>query len=147
MTNKPESQTGFEFSEDFDQLLEHLPEMANDKVNAAKRYKEHLWDLVLIVERRLQKQGIHNDQAYQLSCAIIAEIAHYECGECRYLPRGDRLKQELRDIHMFKLWHSNGWTVERVRNEFCPELNQIEVYKILRVKRRAHLAKIQPKLI
>ena len=48
---------------------------------------------------------------------------------------------------MFKLWHSKGWPVEKVRNEFCPELNQIEVYKILRVKRQAHLAKIQPKLI
>ena len=75
MTKKTEQQ-GFEFSDDFDQLLEHLPEMASDKVNAAKRYKEHLWDLVQIVERRLQKQGINDDHAYQLSCAIIAAVSY-----------------------------------------------------------------------
>jgi Mor family transcriptional regulator len=141
------NQTGFEFSQDFDQLLEHLPAMADDRTKAAARYKEHLWALVCIIERRLQQQGIEGKQAYQLSCTIIAEIANYEGGECRYLPRGDRLKQELRDMHMFNLWHLKSWPVERVRKEYCPELNQIQVYKILSTKRQEHLAKIQPKLL
>ena len=96
-------QNQFPFDDDFDSLLAHLPDMANDKVLAMARYKEHLWALVLICERRLKKANIEGDKAYTLSCQLIAEIAHYQGGECRYLPRGERLKQELRDIQMFRL--------------------------------------------
>jgi Mor family transcriptional regulator len=145
--NDTQNQTGFEFSDDFDALLEHMPAATGDRVQAEKRYKAHLWDLVLIVERRLNSEGIKGQQAYKLSCLLIAEIANYEGGEMRYLPRGDRLKQELRNIHMFMLWHLKGWPIDRVRKEYCPNLNQIEVYKILNRKRQEHLAKIQPKLI
>lgn len=142
-----ENQTGFEFSDDFDQLLDNLPAMASDRTKAAARYKEHLWALVLIIERRLQKHGIEGQKAYQISTSIIAEIANYEGGEMRYLPRGDRLKQELRDMHMFNLWHLKSWPIDKVRKEYCPELNQIQVYSILRTKRQEHLARIQPKLL
>lgn len=140
-------QSGFNFDQDFEQLLEHLPEATTDRKQALLRYKEHLWALVLLCERRLQSEGIKKEPAYHLSCALIAEIAHYQGGECRYLPRGDRLQQELRDIHMFKLWHEHSWPVDKIRKEYCPQLNQIQVYKILRIKRNEYLNKVQPSLI
>jgi len=140
-------QNQFNFDEDFDQLLEHLPQLANDQQQAMARYKEHLWALVLICERRLKRQGLTGAKAYEIACALIAEIAHYQGGECRYLPRGDKLKQELRDIHMFRLWHNHSWPVNKIHKEYCPELNQIQVYKILRTKREEYRNKIQPKLI
>jgi Mor family transcriptional regulator len=140
-------QNHFNFDDDFDLLLEHLPELASDQQKAMARYKEHLWALVLICERRLKSIGITDDKAYKTSCALIAEIAHYQGGECRYLPRGDKLKQELRDIHMFRLWHNDNWTVDKIHKEYCPQLNQIQVYKILRTKREEYRNKIQPKLI
>lgn len=142
-----DNQTGFEFNDDLDQLLANLPELTDDRTKAAASYKEHLWALVCIIERRLQQQGLEGKKAYDTSCAIIAEIATYQGGECRYLPRGDKLKQELRNIHMFKLWHLKSWTVEKVHHQYCPELNQIQVYQILRTKRQEHLERIQPKLI
>nr|WP_253819168.1 Mor transcription activator family protein [Alteromonas sp. 07-89-2] len=111
------------------------------------RYKEHLWALVLICERRLKKANIEDNKAYKLSCQLIAEIAHYQGGECRYLPRGERLQQELRDIQMFRLWHNHNWPVEKIRKEYCPELNQIRVYEILRTKREEYRNKIQPQLL
>tara|TARA_B100000965_G_scaffold406093_2_gene443127 strand:- start:3812 stop:4243 length:432 start_codon:yes stop_codon:yes gene_type:complete len=140
-------QNQFNFDDDFEQLLEHLPELTSDRELAMARYKEHLWALVLLCERRLKEAGIAADKSYQVSCALIAEIAHYQGGECRYLPRGDKLKQELRDIHMFRLWHNHSWPVERIHKEYCPNLNQIQVYKILRTKHREYRSKIQPTLI
>ena len=140
-------QHDFKFDEDFEQLLTHLPEATTDKELALAKYKEHLWALVLICENRLKATGIQGEQAYSLSCTLIAEIAHYQGGECRYLPRGDKLRQELRDIHMFRLWHDKSWPVEKIRSEYCPELNQIQVYKILRTKRTEYRNKIQPSLI
>ena len=110
-------------------------------------YKEHLWALVKIIERRLNKQGIRGDDAYQLSCSLIAEIAHYEGGRCNYLPRGDKLKQELRNIHIFQLWHEQSWTPKKIHQQYCPELNEMQVYKVLDQQRKAHLKRIQPKLI
>lgn len=139
-----EENYSFAFDDDFEQALEDLPEATNERDQAEKHYKEHLWDLVLIAEHRLIKQGIEPAQAYTLSCAIIAEWANYEGGKCRYLPRGDKLKQELRNIRMFRLWHEQSWSIERIHNEFCPELNQMQVYKVLSDKRKAHLKKIQP---
>ena len=103
------NQEQFDFDDDFDSLLEHLPDLADDKALAMARYKEHLWALVLICERRLKKANIEDNKAYKLSCQLIAEIAHYQGGECRYLPRGERLQQELRDIQMFRLWHNHNW--------------------------------------
>jgi Mor family transcriptional regulator len=141
------NQADFEFADqDFDQLLENLPDATTDQTVAMARYKDHLWALVKITERRLNKSGITGDAAYQLSCHLIAEIAHYQGGRCNYLPRGDKLKQELRNIHMFKLWHVKSWPIEKINQLYCPELNQIQVYKILREARQAHLAKIQPTL-
>ena len=141
------NQEQFDFDDDFDSLLEHLPDLADDKALAMARYKEHLWALVLICERRLKKANIEDNKAYKLSCQLIAEIAHYQGGECRYLPRGERLQQELRDIQMFRLWHNHNWPVEKIRKEYCPELNQIRVYEILRTKREEYRNKIQPQLL
>ena len=125
-------QIDFKFDEDFDALLENLPAAASDKTIAMARFKEHLWSLVMLCERRLSQAGIEGKKAYELSCTLIAEIAHYQGGECRYLPRGDKLKQELRNIQMFRLWHDKSWSVERIHKEYCPQLNQIQVYSILR---------------
>jgi len=147
MTDSTESQCGFEFDDDFNSLLENLNDATQDRAVAEKRFKSHLWALVNVVERRLNKQGIEGQKAYQLSCHIIAEIAHYQGGQCNYLPRGDKLKQELRNIQMFRLWHIQSWSPEKIRNQYCPELNQIQVYKILREARQVHLKKIQPQLI
>lgn len=147
MTDSHEEQAGFAFDDDFDALLENLDDASEDRAVAEKRFKSHLWALVNVVERRLNKQGIDGQKAYQLSCHIIAEIAHYQGGQCNYLPRGDKLKQELRNIHMFRLWHQQSWTPEKIRAQYCPELNQIQVYKILREARQVHLKKIQPQLI
>ncbi|MGQ8367112.1 Mor transcription activator family protein [Glaciecola sp. 1036] len=142
-----DNQDEFSFDDDFDLLLENLPEATADKDVAQMRYKQHLWELVLIIERRLQKEGLDEDESYKLACTLIAEIAHYEGGEMRYLPRGDKLKQELRNIEMFKLWHLKGWMIEKIHKKYCPELNVIQVYKILHVKRKEYLAKIQPNLL
>ncbi|GAB5378989.1 MAG: hypothetical protein Alis3KO_00760 [Aliiglaciecola sp.] len=141
-----DNQNEFSFDDDFESLLTHLPEATDDKVLAQAHFKEYLWDLVLITERRLAKAGLDDDRAYQLSCAIIAEIAHYEGGRCRYLPRGDKLQQELRNIRMFRMWHNHAWSIARVHQEICPELNQIQVYKILRIKREERRRKLQPTL-
>ncbi|WP_102798751.1 Mor transcription activator family protein [Bowmanella denitrificans] len=131
----------------FDQLLDHLPALASDQQRAMAAYKEHLWTLLLLIERRLAKNGIDSKQAYKLACETIAEIAHYQGGECRYLPRGDKLRQELRDMHMFRLWNQHNWPVARIHKEYCPELNQIQVYKILQHKREEYRAKVQGRLL
>ena len=141
-----DNQNEFGFDENFDELLAHLSEATGDKLLAQARFKEYLWDLVLITERRLKQEGLNDDKAYALSCSIIADIAHYEGGKCRYLPRGEKLHQELRDIRMFRKWHNDGWPIDRIHNELCPELNQIQVYKILRTKREERRRKLQPTL-
>lgn len=140
-------QSEFTFDADFDALLEHSDETFSDKAIAQKRYKQHLWELVLVVERRLKEEGFDEKLSYSLTCKIIAEIAHYEGGEMRYLPRGERLKQALRDVQMFKLWHLHSWPVDKIHKQFCPELNIIEVYKILRIKRQEHIARNQLSLL
>lgn len=147
MTKSTEQQIGFEFSDDFDTLLDNLPEATQDQNQAMAKYKDHLWALVKIIERRLEKSGVKGEKAYTLSCALIAEIAHYEGGRCNYLPRGDKLKQELRNIQMFQLWHIKSWPIDKIHREYCPELNQMQVYSILSTQRKLHLKKIQPQLI
>lgn len=141
-----DDQTGFAFDTDFDQLLENLPEAIDDREKAEAKFKEHLWELVLITERRLIKSGITSKNAYKLSCEIVAEWANYEGGRCRYLPRGDKLKQELRNIHIFRLWHEKSWLPDRIHQEICPELNQMQVYKIIAEKRKERVNKHQPSL-
>lgn len=140
-----EQQTNLFADADFDELLQHLPAVIGDEQKAMANFGEHLFAWVKITQRVLTKSKV--DDSFKTSCEIIAQIAHYQGGENRYLPRADKLKAELRDIHIFNLWHDKSWPVDKIRREFCPELSQMTVYSILQKMRHAHLKKIQPNLI
>ena len=64
-------QNQFPFDDDFDSLLAHLPDMANDKVLAMARYKEHLWALVLICERRLKRPTLRATRHTRLAANLL----------------------------------------------------------------------------
>jgi Mor family transcriptional regulator len=130
----------------FDQLLEHMPAInLTDEQQAIAAFKEHLWALVLIVENRLDKHFV-DAKTRQISAEIIAEIAHYQGGRCRYLPSGEKLKQELRDIHIFDLWRNKNWTPKQIQRDFCPSLTDITIYDIIKRKRKEYVSTIQPSL-
>ena len=64
------NQEQFDFDDDFDSLLENLPDLADDKALAMARYKEHLWALVLICERRLKKANIEDTRRTSLAANL-----------------------------------------------------------------------------
>lgn len=134
-------------AQQFEMLLRNLPEATDDRQQAELNYKEHLWAWVLIIEHVLQQTKCPKPEIYATSCKIIAAVAHYEGGRCRYLPRGDALKEELRNIEMFRRWNKEGQTVEQIYEQFKDDITMSQVYRVLKEKRQQYLAKVQQKLL
>ena len=131
---------------DYNELLNHLPEVElTEELAAIAAFEEHLWALVLITEKRLKKH-LSNEEARLTSAQMIADIAHYQGGRCRYLPRGDKLKKALRDIHIFDLWKNKLWPIDRIKSEFCPTLSDVAIYAIIRRKKAQHISRVQAEL-
>lgn len=146
-----EEQLGFDLpvDENFDALLVSLPDAVSDRAEAEAKFKEHLWTWVLIAQNALSKSKLDDEQKYLLACEIIAKVAHYEGGRCRYLPRGDKLKEALRNIEIARLYINEGWTIERLNDRFGGRdgVTMSQIYKITGQEVRKHRARKQPKLL
>lgn len=136
------------FDENFDAMLKNLPDAVMDKADAEAKFKEHLWAWVLIAQNVLAKAKLDTEQKYLLACEIIAQVAHYEGGRCRYLPRGDKLKEELRNIEIARLYIHEGWTIERLDGRFGgPDgVTMSQIYKITGHEVRKHRARKQQQI-
>lgn len=129
------------FADPADELsfLEQLPQNAKEKA-----YQEKLWTVVLLFKQRLNEQKIQN--ADHIAESLVAEIAMYLGGRSIYLPRGDKLQQELRDIKMFTEWFNGQKDINQLKEEF-KNLNESQIYKVLRKHRKAFIAQRQQSLL
>jgi Mor family transcriptional regulator len=127
----------------FNEQLECLPELLEDSSMAEHAYQEVLWEYVTLFEHRLTREGQKPNEARELSAKLVAEMAHYLGGRPRYLPTGEKLKQELRDIAIFNASY-RGKPVEHIYEQYKDELSLRQIQRIVKERTLRYRNKIQP---
>lgn len=126
------------FSED---LLEHLDEIPEE---TKRKWPKDLAALIDIFESALKRQGLDDTQAKRLAHSLLAEQAMYCGGRHIYIPKGDRLKQAIRDVELFRDWHDNGVVPDDLAAKY--KISAQHVYRIINEQRAIHLKRVQPTL-
>lgn len=126
------------FSED---LLEHLDEIPEE---TKRKWPKDLAALIDIFESALKRQGLDDTQAKRLAHSLLAEQAMYCGGRHIYIPKGDRLKQAIRDVELFRDWHDNGVVPDDLAKKY--KISTQHVYRIINEQRAIHLKRVQPSL-
>lgn len=112
--------------------LSHLPEEA------------HAWPTILlelhgVILERLKKRGI---DAPELALETVLDIGEYMGGMQVYLPRGDRLRLQIRDM---KIWNEfNGRNVKTLARKY--DVTEKTIYEVCAKMRKLEIAKRQPDL-
>ena len=131
--------------EEFETLLTGLPTLLGDQKKAEFCYQEHLWAWVLLVEERLTKHGIDNPQL--IAAEIIATIGDLHGGNYRYLPRGEKVRNELRDIHIFRLWHEQSVPAQMIWKQYYPKVSISTIERAIADKKSEYLKLVQRDLL
>lgn len=96
-------QTEWEFQPDepTDQLIEKISSMLGPQ---RSRWPQTLLALIDVVNSAVGKQVVVDSK--QLALRIVVAISFYIGGRSIYLPRGDELKEALRDIDIYERWRA-----------------------------------------
>ncbi|WP_051298671.1 Mor transcription activator family protein [Marinobacterium litorale] len=124
-----------------EELLEHLDEIPAE---TKRKWPKDLAALIDIFEAALKRGGLDDVQAKRLAHSLLAEQAMYCGGRHIYIPKGDRLKQAIRDVELFRDWHDNGLVPDQLAAKY--KISAQHVYRIINEQRAIHLKRVQPAL-
>ncbi len=113
-----------------------------DPADLAARWPKTLAESVDVVAAGLERHGLSEAEAIELAQIAMLEIATLHGGRPFYLPRGDRLKEALRDRAMWKNFPHK--TVEQLADESGLTVRRVQ--QILAEQRKLVTRRIQPSL-
>ncbi|WP_018652004.1 Mor transcription activator family protein [Actinobacillus capsulatus] len=120
------------------QLFDKLDNIPDDELS--KYWGSVLADLVSVIKTELRRQGkSFDDKTIE---KIVLVMSHYLGGQAIYLPRGDRLKEALRDYTIFDQF--NGKNMPELSKRF--NLSEPHIYAIIRKQRKLIKKRLQPEL-
>lgn len=102
-----------------------------------------LANMVAVLEALYRRRGIGAEQAFELARDSVLAQAEYFGGRVVYLPRGDQLKNAVRDAEIYRRFRGSR-NADQLADEY--ELTVVRIYAIAAEQRALHLAKVQPQL-
>lgn len=120
-------------------LLAHLDEVPEIVRN---KWPKDLNALCEIYTGELQRLGVDAEAAHKISLALLLAQANYGGGRMFYLPKGDRLRQAVRDHRIYNEF--NGTNVDQLASRH--HLTVQRIYEIIKRQREIERARIQPGL-
>lgn len=124
-----------------DELLEHLDDIPDE---IRKKWPRDLAALLDIFQAALQRMGFDRDKSRQIAHNLMNEQATYCGGRHVYIPKGDRLKQAIRDVELYNDWHDRGILPDELAGRY--KISTVHVYRIIKEQRALRMKKIQPEL-
>lgn len=121
-------------------LAEHLDQVP---VDLKKKWPEALSAILAIYERELADMKLEPEQARKISLRLVLAQSEYGGGRYFYLPRGDKLKQAVRDYNVFTAW-VNGASIDSLAIRY--NLTVQRIYSIVGEQRTLDIQRRQPEL-
>ncbi|WP_164124224.1 Mor transcription activator family protein [Stenotrophomonas maltophilia] len=103
------------------------------------RWAAQLVALVQVMELAFQRSGADEELATRLALAGVLAQAEYAGGRMMYLPRGQRLRNALRDAEIYR--RAKRGNIQELAREYG--LTDVSVYRICREQKELHLSKVQ----
>lgn len=103
------------------------------------KWAPFLANAVSVLDALYRRQGQGEDAAFRQASDSVMALAEYCGGRVVYWPRGDRLKNALRDADIYR--RSRRGNIEALAQEHG--LTQIHLYRICRQQKALYLRKIQ----
>ena len=124
-----------------DDLLEHLDDIPEE---TKRKWPKDLAALIDIFNAALRRMGMDEEQARRIAHTLLAEQAMYCGGRHFYIPKGDRLKQAIRDVELWRDWHDHGIVPDDLAAKY--KISVQHVYRIINEQRAIHMRRVQPSL-
>jgi Mor family transcriptional regulator len=113
-------------------ILEHACDLPEDSAT----WPALLLELHGVIHNELGKSGISQDG---LALKMVLSISEYMGGMQVYLPRGDKLKQQIRDMEIYQQF--NGRNIAQLTKRH--HLTNKRIYEIIARMRRVELQRRQ----
>ncbi|MDR8523451.1 Mor transcription activator family protein [Shewanella fidelis] len=127
--------------QELEQALETLQNLKPDeREDFTKRWPSTLQSLCELMRVTLEGQAISN--AVQISEALATTLSTYLGGRDIYIPNGERLKDALRDIRIWREFKGNN--LEQLSRDYS--LTERRVSQIIAEQRAAFVARKQRRL-
>jgi len=97
-----------------------------------------LADLLRVLEALYQRRGMDAAAAWDMASSSTIAIADFLGGRVAYIPRGDRLRNAIRDAGIWRAYDGKPATIERLAD--LHGLSTITIYSICKVQRALSLA-------
>nr|WP_067289822.1 Mor transcription activator family protein [Marinobacterium profundum] len=124
-----------------DELLDHLDEIPDE---VRKKWPKDLANLIDIYQAAMQRRGYSANEARSIAHTLMAEQSMYCGGRHVYIPKGDRFRQAVRDVELFRDWHDRGIVPDDLASHY--KISTQHVYRIIKEQRGLHMKKVQPEL-
>lgn len=134
--------------DDQQELLPGLPLGSDSLLGAdldavpSHRWPQELVRLIEVQEAAYARSGIDRAEAFRLARIGVSAIAEFCGGRDFYLPRGDVLKDALRDAEIYR--RARRSTIHALADEYG--LTVRHVRRIVRQQYNLHLSKVQGRL-
>lgn len=124
------------YSEELLDYLENVP------ADVREKWPKDLAALCDIYDSELKRLGVSDADAHRISLTLLLAQANYGGGRMYYMPKGDRLRQAVRDR---KIYHEfNGRNHEELAKRHGLTVQRI--YEIVKRQSEIERARVQPKL-
>lgn len=111
------------------QLFDNLDHIPNNEL--ANRWPSLLVEVIDVMQAELLRQQVEEENAKLTACKLAGVLAHYFGGKSFYLPAGDKIKEALRDVQIYRDF--DGKNVPDLVKKY--RLSESTIYAILRQQR------------
>jgi len=121
-------------------LLDHLE---NVPAEVREKWPTALADLCDIFDNELRRCGLKEADVHRISLALLLAQANYGGGRMFYLPKGDRLKQAVRNRQIFREFNYRNHDELAQRYD----LSVPRIYAIVKEQEAIERSRLQPRLL
>ncbi|EPZ00553.1 Mor transcription activator family protein [Mannheimia haemolytica] len=111
------------------QLFDHLDNIPSNELE--NRWPSLLIEVIDVMQAELLRQQVEEKNAKLTACKLAGVLAHYFGGKSFYLPAGDKIKEALRDVQIYRDF--DGKNVPDLVKKY--RLSESTIYAILRQQR------------
>ena len=110
-------------------------------------HQKHYWpgdlvELAEVIRAQLKREGVEDEAIYQQAERVLLAMSFLCGGRNYYLPKGERIKNALRDKRIYDQFKGNNH--RELARQF--RLSEQKIYEVIREQMQLHRSRVQHNL-
>ena len=107
-------------------------------------HQKHYWpgdlvELAEVIRSQLKREGVEDETIYRQTERVLLAMSFLCGGRNYYLPKGNRIKNALRDKRIYDQFEGNNH--RELARQF--RLSEQKIYEVIRVQLQLHRSRVQ----